>query len=539
MPRRQAILESLVIFALFCLQGAWPVPEVNEPYYLGKAIHFWNPHWASGDWFLQTTDTQLVFSCAAGWLALLMPPTAFAWTWRLIMWGLLAWSWQRISEAVVPRAWAAPLTAALMLFLLQHFNMAGEWVVGGAESKCVAYALVFLALRAMADGYWNRMWLLLGAATAFHALVGGWSAIAAGAVWFASDRKARSRLSPWLAPLAAAAIALPGLLPPLLMNRGADRSVAAQAEQIYVYERFPHHLDPVKMWNDGFVVPYVCMAAVWLLLWKTASDSQAARRLRGFTAAAFVFALIGTGFGVLGVWQRTAAAWWLHFYWFRLADVALPMGLSLFWVRWIIQRKMRFSLVLTVAMAVFHAADCAVLRLFADPPFIERQVDGVAWRAAFLWATDQPLRPLFPRQPRADKLRDYLQWRDVCRWIADPRHTPPDARFLVPRVAYTFKWYAARGEVANWKESPQDAVGLVQWWQRIQDIYATGKSPPDEKYYGSLAEAGAARLRAVAEKYQADYLVTQVSMPPLPLTAVYKNDAYVVYRFRRKASRLW
>ena len=57
MPRRQAILESLAIFALFCVQGAWPVPEVNEPYYLGKAIHYWNPHWAAGDWFLQTADT--------------------------------------------------------------------------------------------------------------------------------------------------------------------------------------------------------------------------------------------------------------------------------------------------------------------------------------------------------------------------------------------------------------------------------------------------------------------------------------------------
>ena len=58
MPRRQAIVETLVIFALFCLQGAWPVPEVNEPYYLGKAVHFWNPQWAAGDWFLQTKDTH-------------------------------------------------------------------------------------------------------------------------------------------------------------------------------------------------------------------------------------------------------------------------------------------------------------------------------------------------------------------------------------------------------------------------------------------------------------------------------------------------
>ena len=31
------------------IQGAEPVPEVNEPYYLGKAIHYWNPEFAPGD----------------------------------------------------------------------------------------------------------------------------------------------------------------------------------------------------------------------------------------------------------------------------------------------------------------------------------------------------------------------------------------------------------------------------------------------------------------------------------------------------------
>ena len=159
------------------------MPEVNEPYYLGKAIHYWNPQWASSDWFLQTADTHAVFYFTVGWLALLLKPTTLAWTVRLLTWILLAWSWQRLSRALVPKAWGSVLTATLFVFLLQHCNMAGEWVVGGAEAKGFAFALAFLALEAMIEGYWNRMWLLLGAASAFHILVGGWAAIAAGAVW--------------------------------------------------------------------------------------------------------------------------------------------------------------------------------------------------------------------------------------------------------------------------------------------------------------------------------------------------------------------
>src|SRR5580698_2239662 len=103
MLRRQAILETFFIFAVFCLEGGWPVPEVNEPYYLGKAIHFWNPHWAASDWFLQSPDTHTVFYLSVGWLAMLLPPTVLAWSLRLVTWALLAWSWQRLSKAVLPR----------------------------------------------------------------------------------------------------------------------------------------------------------------------------------------------------------------------------------------------------------------------------------------------------------------------------------------------------------------------------------------------------------------------------------------------------
>ena len=134
-----------------------------------------------------------MFYFSVGWLALILTPTAFAWTVRLLTWALLAWSWQRLSRAVVPKAWASVLTATLFVFLLQHYNMAGEWVVGGAEAKGFSFALVFLALEALVEGYWNRMWLLLGLASAFHILVGGWAAVAAGSAWM--GRAGRSVLA--------------------------------------------------------------------------------------------------------------------------------------------------------------------------------------------------------------------------------------------------------------------------------------------------------------------------------------------------------
>jgi hypothetical protein len=555
MPRRQNILESLLVFAIFCLQGAWPVPEVNEPYYLGKAIHYWNPQWASSDLFLQTADTHAVFYRSVGWLALLLKPTALAWTIRLVTWLLLAWSWQRLSRAVVPRPWASVLTAAFFVFLLQHYNMAGEWVIGGAEAKGFSFVLVFLALEAMVGAYWNRMWLLLGFASAMHILVGGWAAVAAGLVWlgrnWASPSRRASgdpiklrdsgprqvtgmgRASSLIAPLIALLLALPGLLPALLMNRGTDSAVVAQANKIYVFERFSHHLDPLKFWADGFVLPFLLLVGLWLLLWPTLSDSPGARRLWWLTAVAILIALVGLAIS-LGISNRTLAAGWMRFYWFRLADVAVPLGLALLSVRWFVQRRLRVAMTTVIVVAAFHAADCAVLKLFADLPFADRQIDGVAWRSFCLWATGQSHGPVFPRQPRADKLRSYTDWVEVCRWVSDPENTPTDARFLIPRIGQTFKWYAGRGEVVNWKETPQDAASMVDWWKRIQDVYATNNPLPLDRYYTFLSDAGAFKLQQLGKKYHADYLVTQVSRPMLPLPIAHQNDSFVVYELRKR-----
>ena len=465
MSRRQSILETLLIFAVFCLHGGWPVPEVNEPYYLGKAIHFWNPQWASADWFLHTADSPVVFYFTVGWLALFLKPTAFAWTLRLLTWFLLAWSWQRLSRAVVPQAWMSVLSATLFVFLLQHYNMAGEWVVGGAEAKGFAFVAVFLALEAMVEGYWNRMWLLLGVGAAFHILVGGWAAVAAGAVWMlanwnrAADGPQQSRLSSfilrpssWIAPLVAFLLALVGLVPAVLLNHGVDPATAKDAAEIYVFQRFPHHLNPAKFWDDGFVPPFLLTVGLWLLLGRTVVGNPGARRLWGFTAAAAVIGLIGVTISIMRYHDPKMAAGWMRFYWYRLVDVAVPLAVALLSVRWFSERKMRAAMAAVVAVSALHVADCVVLKLFSAPPFADRQIDGEAWRSACLWVAGRGEGPQFTRQPRADKLRNYSQWLDVCRWASDPVHTPPNARFLIPRLAGTFKWYAERGEVVNWKE---------------------------------------------------------------------------------------
>ena len=147
---RQALAEVVLIFAIFFLHGAYPVPDSNEAHYLAKAKHYWNPDWAAGDFFLETANAHLVFYWTFGWLTRWLSLEQVAWMGRLLTWALLAVSWRRLSFAVVPRAWMSVLSATVFVGLNENAHMAGEWVVGGIEAKGFAYALVFFALERLA-----------------------------------------------------------------------------------------------------------------------------------------------------------------------------------------------------------------------------------------------------------------------------------------------------------------------------------------------------------------------------------------------------
>lgn len=494
-----------MIFVVFVLQGAWPVPDVNEPYYLGKAIHYWNPQWVTGDFFLESADTHKVFYFAFGWLSLWLPPLALAWVGRLLTWSLLAWAWQRLSGAIVPRAWYAVLTAGLFVCLQDRCQMAGEWVIGGVEAKGFAYVLVFLGLEALVRDRWNRAWLLLGAASAFHVLVGGWSVVAAGIGWLLLGTSRPPLRSMLLGLAGGFLLSLPGLVPSLRLDWGVDPQIVRQANVIYVFGRLSHHLAPAYF-PALYVYRFVAlMGGLWVLD-RLAPASGQRRRLRAVALGAIAVAALGMAVNLLVAVDVGLAAGLLKFYWFRLSDVAVPLAVALFAASYIAStlesglRRGKVALAAAVLVAGMHLGGYALVRPF-------------------------------PAVPKADAGRVRFQsWRRVCAWIADPANVPRDARFLTPVMAQTFKWYAGRAEVVNWKEIPQDAASIVSWWNQLRDIY--GNRFDESGAEGDcLADLGAARLQELGTKYHADYVLTR-RRPRLPLEIVYENEAYAVYRLQ-------
>ncbi|MBM3999053.1 MAG: hypothetical protein FJ297_05830 [Planctomycetes bacterium] len=460
-----AVGETLLLVALWIVVGGADPPGINEAHYLAKARHYWDPSWCARDLFLQSADAHAVFFATFGSLTTIgsLPMAAIIGRW--IGWGLLAVGWRALSRAMIDRPLVSLLSGAWFAVLLEHGNLSGEWVIGGIEAKVPAYAFVFLGLAALAAGRWRSVWIWFGLATLFHVLVGAWGMLAAGVAWCRCrpDRMPLRAMAPWV--FLGVAIAAPSLGIGIRLQGAADAATVNLADRILVYRRLGHHL-AFHQFSHVAMLRFGLLAAAALAFGSRAARSDARWfRIDGFARGACLFAFCGVLIdqGLRNHWGTAAAL--LKFYWFRLADVAVPIGLALLIARWA-SRNGRISPDRTRA-PTGPRADARLIAAILVPAIVL----GNTVRARH-----------GDRRPEAERLWDRTvadpdrarskgeAWRSACRWIRE--NTPSDALFLTPRDQQTFKWYAERAEVVTWKDVPQDAPHVIEWRRRWKEIFA-------------------------------------------------------------------
>ena len=382
-----ALFEILLIFIVFVFYGAWPTPDVNEQYYVGKAIHFWNHSWLSADPFLNTPDSHWLFYASFGLLSFLFSQDVLVWVGRVLVWLLTACAWRRLSRSLIPANFVSILTAAAFAFYLESFHLAGEWIIGGVEGKGLAFPFVFWGLACFFEGKFNRGWILMGIGSAFHVLVGGWTVLACLLAWAIDAHlrygaslkettvagettpsslgtRAARRVKRFFRELlrtlpglvVGGAISLLGVIPALRLDAGASADVIRESRRIYVFERLQHHLVASSLpWT--FLTRFALMTLTVVMLATLGAfllsylrrersgepdvvgpvDVSNARftRLCAFVGAAVLFAGIGAtidwgskwlaSIGVLA--DSRVCAGLLRYYWYRLSDWAVPFGL--------------------------------------------------------------------------------------------------------------------------------------------------------------------------------------------------------------------
>jgi hypothetical protein len=380
-------------------------------------------------------------------------------------------------------------------------------------------------MRALVDRQWNWLCLLLGAATAFHPLVGGWSAIVCGGIWLLEngnrsitalrDRAAFGAVKngsvPFFGLVAGVLLALIGIVPALSLTWNEPSDLVAEASRIYVFERLPHHLALLTLPREelarravGHIALLVALAVLGTVLRR-----HVVFRMVQFAAGAVLLACVGLTIEVVLANQSLLAARALRYYWYRLTDFAAPMA---------------------VALAATALLSIAIAERKAWAPFgLAAAILLAGWNLTSV-AVQRMLNPVPPADAR---MADYEAWVDVCRWAV--KNTPPDALFLTPRLNHSFKWRAGRPEVVNRKDIPQDTAGILEWDRRIKDIYyyeaPGGLAGPID----SLGQLGTPRVQELATKYGADFVLSDRGQL-LSLPRAYWNEEYVVYRIEHRTA---
>lgn len=490
---------------LFFVYGGSRVPNVNEAHYVGKAKHFWDSGFCGEDFFFASRDAHTAFFFTVGSLTSFLSLPQVTWAGRLLGWGFLAVTWQRLSSQVLPRRGAALFSAAVWLALIELFQMSGEWIIGGIEAKVIAYGFVFWGLTAFLQSRFTWAWSLFGIGAAFHVLVGGWAVVTAAFALLITQKPGE----PWhlskhgVGCLIGGLASLLGLLPALALNQGVDAATVMAAQEIYVYERLAHHL-LISEFPSHFVVRHCLLIGGFLWFWnRLRRHSRDYDRLAAFAAGAIALVVVGAALDLmLGRSERGASL--LRYYWFRESDVFVPMAVAIGLAMWLHLTQPRRP---AVAKLVFS------LSIFLLATHLAVAV--TYWQRSWI--------PQADRQGGLRSLVYYHEWRDVCDWARTS--TAPDSVFLTPPEHQTFKWYAHRAEVVNWKDVPQDAGNLLEWSRRLEAV---------KEWQDSASPAlGMQRFHRLQEQYGFEYLITRwPTASPLPqsLQPIYRNRRYAVFR---------
>ena len=434
-----------------------PIPGVNEPHYLGKAKHYWNPTWCDDDFFLESSNPHVVFYYTFGWLTRSLSLNDVAWFGRIFGLIPLAIGWTALGKRICGSQELSIVALGFFLMLHAAGNWSGEWLVGGIESKTIAYGFLFwsiaeaMSLRILPAG------LLAGLAISFHPIIGVWGSLAAllGTVGllFSRDRRqvwtgAPPAMSWGIAAAFFILAAVPGLTPALRLVSDGDPADVLTATHLQVAHRLAHHLDPMMFLKTSHRF-FVMLLIVWGLLLSTEKSTRLeVKWWRLLVCASLLSAFVGVliAWGPRPIKTMTGYEWRmsaLKFYPYRLADILLPVSVS-------------FSAAISCA---------AALRAKLQRPLLRSSVLTLLTVICLVIALQMPGSDRNSSNMSAATEAD---WISAAQWI-DENTAKTDLIYSLENQ-WAVKWFANRAEFVNYKDCPQDTQGILEWNDRLWTI---------------------------------------------------------------------
>ena len=482
----------------------------NEVDVLPSVRQFVEPEWLPNDWYLNLGVSyrypfNFLFGTLVSWLGFQYGSIIG----RLLLYLLLAIVFYIFFKAFRLRIWLGFLV--LIAFLSTQSLVAGEWMIGAAETKTVAYAFAILSCALFFKKRYLLGFAFAGAALSFHVLIGLYAAFCVAAAiilnkpWYSEWRVAIKSVWPFFVT---GIFGLYAILQQLLPQGDID---VTRAWEIYVRYRLLHHLVP-SAWGVNFWIGNLILATVLFLTLYLKRQSNATRYVAAYAlgnVSLFLFGLALYSWGQIGL---------LRLYWFRFADVMIPLMVFVL-IAFLLNDFIEGRLSLGFLSA--HLQQQGRVFLSRWGPLI---ITGITLFSIF--QTTQDLRANLNYLERGN--------RTVFRWIAT--NTPEDAIFLVDPTTSNFYLHAQRAMFVSFKHFPQSADHILTWYERLR--LTNGNQAPAKRGFASTRELKAnfyklneAQIQHIADVYDIGYYLGSPDQQ-MPFEPVYQDSQYILYKLQ-------
>jgi hypothetical protein len=510
--------------------------QVNETNILPFARQQANPDWLPQDWYLnQPPGYRVPFIAIFGRMA-----DAWGFLPTSIIGRLLGYTGLSAGLVFLSRriGLSVPLLLlAMILFLYVNTGTSGasgaqgtvsrEWLFGGIEPKIPAYTCILFAIGLLLAGRIMLAGLLLGVATSFHTLVGGWAFLSAMA-WLLLWR--RDLLRNWGKTgkmLVLYAVGAVFSIQPVLQQLTTQTPEGRFSESfVYVFIRTPHHLNPLS-WDGGWWLKPLTLLAIALgsayLLRSIAKQRRQLQtpvhQARMGLAAFLLCSLIPFAAGLLAA-PFDAEGKFLQYYPFRFGDIMLPLNACLL-------------------------GCCALEQAFGTGPagqVTQRLRRMSLWIVAAVCAAQavvfgQQAIALQEFPSRAQRIDS--DGKELCEWIQ--QNTRREDIFVTPPVELdNFHWLAERATIAKFKLVPPSSVGIPEWIDRLTRL--SGRVDPwvgirrdtdnslriQRRMTRGYRNLSTEQAIALMQTYNATYFLSK-GLPKLDLPVMYQNENYTLY----------
>lgn len=487
-PSRTTVaLTVLILLVVMMIVEGCPVPCSTEMVYLLTAYKQFHAEFLLNDWtFAFPQPEHRAFELLSGLLMLLMPLEIFGWLGRLVSWSLIALALYRIGRRYEIPSWM--IGTGITLWLAYDQSLVGhEYMIGGFESKSVAYVFLLFAINGLLDGRCLIPGLFLGLTFTFHPAVGMWACLAAGLTLLTLRTSFKK-----LAVVAAFASlgALPAVLFLLPTVVGNAQTTGGDWKYLALV-RFPYHFDPFSWPKRDILLTYILFVFSWLHS-RQCRQNEAIRFLTLFQGFLCVFFTAG---------------------------ILLRVGEQYQWLKFM---PMRLFPEFCLLLFVFH-----LMHAYRHAESVRLGTGAVLVGFLALLGLKSPLSEL------VDGARfNYLLWTQedtdlqrAYKWF--PAHTPNGSVVIAPPWQDDSIYLTQRAQVAYWGYSPPGR--LREWRTRVRALVPDEwQQMPGETYaeqmgplYSKLTEGD---IAAVVKEYGGDYLVSKgrYSYPILFDSGTYK-----------------